>query len=406
MANSDDKNIQDLKARLGLAKKPGSDVPAKTSSESGGTAGNNEVVSSAANTPDESTGDKTVVAHAVSGTATAAQSPRVATGSDGQLATGPSTGAEKVSRSTPLEGGAVDLDVPLSGKSRNPALFVVVGILAIVFFGFGYFLGKTFESRYFENVKIAEGQRVKDYLEHSTIPGSNDKSLEVLVGFKDAIEKIAQKIEAAQANKDLESIEGDILAFLESAAAYSVQMDISGLMSDGMYNSELVGSLFSFSNNAQRLKAIAGLVAHEADLLRAMKFDDSATPPAERKGFLLKQEEANGVMWSVAAPLQAMQDPEAVQDAATGAVTGHQIAVLEQSQETGVRVATTEIVFVDIAPYVNGPVGELKKLVRKAALSRAASRIMELRDVAKATDPRAVTEKATAYANKAPYFTF
>lgn len=405
MANSDDKNIQDLKARLGLAKKAGAETTAKSGADSEGAAVSGDKTSSQGGTQDESTGDKTVVARAVPGQATASQPLRTAGGGEGRALLETDGGV----RRGPLGAGSespAEIDVPLSGKSRNPALLVVVGILSLVFFGFGYFLGKTFEARYVENIKIVEGQRVKDYLEHSTIAGSDEKSLAVLTTFKDEIEKIAQKIETAQAGNDLESIGGDMMAFLELAAAYSVQLDISGLLADGMYNSELVGVLFSFSNNAQRLKAVAGQVAQEAELLKAMKFDDSAKPSAERKSFLLKQEEANGVMWSVAAPLQAMQDPEAVQDATTGAVTGHQVAVLEQNQESGVRVPTTEIVFVDIAPYVNGPIGELKKLVWRAALARAARRIMELREVAKATDPRAVTEKALAYANKSPYFTF
>jgi hypothetical protein len=396
VADPNEKNIQDLKARLGLAKAAKA-APAKEEPKAAGPA------LAPAQEPgheDEAEGD---------GEQTPLPGP-LPGGRGGFREVGFSE-APAFNPPTAVQ----DVQVDESAAKRGRGALLLVGLVGlVVFFGLGYLAGKIFKERTIGNYKILEAQQAVDYFEKHQVAETGQKTLDAIAEHKARVQAIVAKVEKAREAGDLESVRGDMMEFLGQAAVYAgsqVRFDTSGLYREGWYAAELIPTINAFTASVDALHAKTQTVAREAALIaniQAMQEERSANPGAYVRRILLEQKELNGVPWNTGAFLAQVAEPEQIQpevpegiDPATISPEW-QVAVLPEGQEKGVRVPTTEVAGVDFGSQI----APLEKQFEESALRRVADTIVDMRMAAEAVVFEPVKQKLDEVAKKEPYFTF
>ena len=401
MADGNDKNIQDLKARLGLAKaaKKPSAVPKDDARQGAGSAA--VKMPPPVEDEDEEEGDFTPLP----GPLPEGEAPDEAT-----RVMEPQARAFR-----PPTAVVEDVHVDESAaKSGRGALIIAFLVAAIVFFGIGYLTGKIFKERTIGNYKISEAKQALDYFEKHTLPDTGQSTLAAIEEHKQKIEAIGLKIAKARENDDLESIRPDLLEFLTHCAAYGgaqVEFDTSGLYREGFFAAELIPFIQAFVDRVAVLHIKTQAVAKEAALIanvQAMQEERAADPRTTVRRILITPSEQNGVPWNTGSFLAQVMQPEAEQPEVPEGVDPAtvkpewKVNVLEEGKDKGLRVETSDIVVVDLTSQIR----PLEEAYQRSALSRAASSVEDLKMAADAINFQPLKQKLEEVAKKDPYFTF
>jgi hypothetical protein len=383
-----DKKNQDLKARLGLLDTKKGAAPAPKPAE--------------ASAPPAQADDEGDDEAALS----APTMVRDVSPSDLAPSTSSSAPAASAAPASPRPTPEADTDYsapPVQGSRM--ALLVVGFLVAAVFFGGGYTLGKIFESRGIENYRIADAITIRDYLKNHKTAGSNTPTLDAIDEHKAAIAEIAAKARAVQGNGEYESIQEDLVKFLKRCADYDVQMDIEGAMRGQFYAGELTPLLSRFSGSVIQLYAATKAVSHEAGLLGYVlgrQQQRAENPNALTRQFVRNVGDIDGVPWGAGGRIEAMQKPERPLDPTTGMEGPWQVAIKEVGQEKGRFVSPSDVMLVSLEPEIR----EVESEFLKFAFARVVDRVLDLDTLAKTIEHESLLKRVEELAKKPEYFTF
>lgn len=391
MADGNDKNIQDLKARLGLQKAKAASAP---KSEAAPEATSHEATEAA----DE--GQSTPLPGPLPGSDAAAQATR-------------RSPAPQPEFRPPTEVHDVHVDESAAKSGRGAMMLAALFGIAL-FFGLGYLAGKIFKERSIGNMKIAEAQQVLDWFTKHQVAETGEKTLQTIDEYKGKIVAIAGRIEKARAGAGLDSIREELLEFLSVAASYGgsqVVFDTTGVFRDGWYAAELVPVINAYVGQVSLLHARTQAVAKEASLIvnvQMMQEARASNPQASVRRILVKPTELNGIPWNTGAFLAQVMEPEQVPPQVPEGVDPAtikpewEVAVLEEGKEKGEKVLTTDVVVVDFSSQLR----PLENALQEAALARVAESIVELKATSDLISFDPVKQKLEELAKVEPYFTF
>lgn len=385
MADGNDKNIQDLKARLGLQK----------------------AKAAAAAKPEPVT----------------EQPPQAAEEGDATPLPGPlpADSAQPTRRAPapppefrpPTEVHDVHVDESAAKSGRGAMLLAALFGIAL-FFGLGYLAGKIFKERTIGNMKIAEANQVLDWFTKHQVAETGEKTLATIDAYKASLADIAGRIEKARAGEGLASMQAELLEFLGTAASYGgsqVLFDTSGIFREGWYAAELVPVINAYVGQVALLHARTQAVAKEAALIANVQMMQEArttNPQASVRRILVKPTELNGVPWNTGSFLAQVMDPEQVPPQVPEGVDPAtvkpewEVAVLEEGKDKGQRVLTTDIVVVDFGSQLR----PMENALQEGALGRVADGILELKATADLINFDPLRQKLEELAKVEPYFTF
>lgn len=389
MADGNDKNIQDLKARLGLQKAKATPpkeepAPAATAAAAQEEAPEDEGESTPLPGPLPTAGDD----------ATRVMQPRV----------------PEFRPPTEVHDVAVDESAAKSGRM---ALVVAALFGTAIFFGLGYLAGKIFKERTIGNFKIAEAQQALDWFEKHQVAETGQKTLATIAEFKGKISEMASRIEKARAGEGLASIQTELLEFLGTAATYGtsqVTFDTSGILREGWYAAELIPVINTFTSQVAALHTKSQALAKEASLivnLQMMQEERASNPQSSVRRILIKPTELNGVPWNTGSFLAQVMEPEQVPPQVPEGVDPAtvkpewEVAVLEVGKDKGQKVLTTEVVVVDFGSQLK----PMEDALQEAALARVADGVLELKATADLINFEPVKQKLDELAKMQPYFT-
>lgn len=390
MADGNDKNIQDLKARLGLQKAKAAGAPAEEA------AGGASAASPEPEGHEEEDGDSTPLPGPLpgGGGATRAMEPRVP------------------EFRPPTEIRDVQIDES-AAKSGRLALLIASLFGIALFFGLGYLAGKIFKERGIGNYKIAEAQQVLEWFEKHQVAETGQKTQEAIDEFKVKINEMATRIEKARAGEGLASIRSELLDFLSLAATYGgnqVAFDTSGVFREGWYAAELIPVITAYTGQVGLLHVRTQALAKEASLIanvQMMQEERSSNPQASVRRILIKPTELNGVPWNTGGFLAQVMEPEAVPPQVPEGVDPAtvkpewEVAVLEEGKDKGQKVLTTEVVVVDFGSQLK----PVEDALQEAALARVADGVIELKATADLINFEPLKQKLDELAKMQPYFT-
>lgn len=288
----------------------------------------------------------------------------------------------------------------LAGRKKIGAATIGIYVVAALIIAvFGLYFGKVMKERSIENYKIKEAAFILDYFQTAKpgLPGVEEPSLRIIeahaaeaIAVYQALQKAADEMAAAKAEERL-------LAFMRACQDYRKKQpgfSFEGAFPGVIFNQEIAAQVVQFIASVQRLYDETAIMALEADTW------DHVAGLEEKEGlqqtFLVEPEEVDGKK------VLKFKWVRAELDSPREGASGQEFAVAPLGEQRGFWAPASSLVQFDIGPIAKTKSAKYKDAIQKRVRGRL-SAIKQLADQIDSWKP--LKEKLEKVAGREPLFT-